>query len=108
MAQKTLVQLTDDIDGTEAAETVRFGLDGVGYEIDLNGANAAALRESVARFVQHARRTRAAGSGRAAATTTTGHNAKAVRAWCAANGIEIPARGRIPAAVLAQYHAAGN
>lgn len=108
MAQKTLVQLTDDIDGTEAAETVRFALDGVGYEIDLNGANAAALRESVARFVQHARKAPAAAARRAPAKATTGHDAKAVRAWCAANGIEIPARGRIPAAVLAQYHAAGN
>ena len=33
---------------------------------------------------------------------------KAVRAWAASNKIEIPARGRIPAAVIEQYRAAGN
>ncbi|MFL5999627.1 MAG: histone-like nucleoid-structuring protein Lsr2, partial [Streptomyces sp.] len=33
MAQKVVVTLFDDIDGSEAAETIAFGLDGKSYEI---------------------------------------------------------------------------
>lgn len=56
MAQKINVILVDDIDGSEASETVRFGLDGASYEIDLNQANAAALRDSLALYVGSGRR----------------------------------------------------
>ena len=38
MAQKTQIILVDDIDGSEAIQTVTFALDGVSYEIDLNNA----------------------------------------------------------------------
>ena len=51
MAQKVNIVLVDDIDGSEATETVTFGLDGTSYEIDLNDANAARLREAMAEFV---------------------------------------------------------
>jgi nucleoid-associated protein Lsr2 len=40
MAQKVQVLLVDDLDGSEATETVTFGLDGVAYEIDLSSGNA--------------------------------------------------------------------
>lgn len=109
MARQTLVELTDDVDGSPAAETVTFGLDGVHYEIDLSDEHATELRESVALYVQHARKS---SSGRSSHTSTasksSGYEPKAVRAWAAANGVEVPARGRIPSAVLAQYLAAGN
>lgn len=39
-----------DIDDTEAAETVRFGLDGRDYEIDLSTVNAEQLREVLALY----------------------------------------------------------
>jgi hypothetical protein len=108
MAQKTLIQLTDDVDGTSASETVAFALDGVAYEIDLSDDNAQALRDSLERWVRHARRTRTATSRTPVPVATTGHDPKAVRIWAAANGLQVPARGRIPGDVLAQYHAAGN
>src|SRR3978361_1803114 len=63
MAQKTVVTLEDDIDGGSADETVTFALDGISYEIDLNDANAAALRDALATYVAHGRRT----SGRSSA-----------------------------------------
>lgn len=56
MAQVQRTVLVDDVDGGEAVETVRFGLDGVAYEIDLNEENAAALREGLATWVGHARK----------------------------------------------------
>ena len=37
MATRILTTLQDDIDGSVATETVRFGLDGVEWEIDLSG-----------------------------------------------------------------------
>ena len=36
MAQKVQTLLIDDLDGGEAEATVRFGLDGTDYEIDLS------------------------------------------------------------------------
>ena len=57
MAQKTQVILVDDVDGSEANQTVTFALDGVSYEIDLNDEHAAALRESLEEGVGKARRT---------------------------------------------------
>ena len=43
MAQKVQVILMDDIDGSDADETLSFSLDGVNYEIDLSDKNAGKL-----------------------------------------------------------------
>ena len=56
MAQKVQVLLVDDLDGTEATETVAFGLDGSSYEIDLSSGNASKLRKELAHYVEHARK----------------------------------------------------
>jgi len=56
MAQRVNVVLVDDIDGSEAVETVSFGLDGVQYEIDLSTGNADKLRAVLSLYVGHARR----------------------------------------------------
>src|SRR5690625_8030019 len=56
MAQKVRVLLIDDVDGTDAEETVTFALDGVTYEIDLNAKNAGKLRDAFAPWVGSARR----------------------------------------------------
>ena len=50
------VVLADDLDGSEAEETVEFGLDGAFYEIDLSEDNAERLRDALAEYVEHARR----------------------------------------------------
>ncbi len=56
MAQKIQTLLVDDIDGSEAESTVRFGLDGTSYEIDLSAAHATELRGALARFVTAGRK----------------------------------------------------
>jgi len=56
VAQKIQTLFTDDLDGSEAEGTVRFGLDGTEYEIDLNAGHAQALRDALARYVRAARR----------------------------------------------------
>jgi hypothetical protein len=62
MAKQTVTTLVDDIDGSAATETVTFGLDGATYEIDLNEAHAADLREVLAPFLSVARKATGAGS----------------------------------------------
>ena len=107
MAQKVNIVLVDDLDGTEATETVTFGLDGTTYEIDLNDANAAALREAMSGYVGHARkvtgggrRTRKSGGG------SSSSNTQDVREWAKAQGMDVSERGRISADVQQAYDAA--
>ncbi len=110
MARTTIVQLTDDIDGSAAAETVRFAVDGRRYEIDLSTEHAKSLRDSLAQFVAAARRAGRGdelprrGQGRHG--RPQGGNSSAVRAWARENGVPVSPRGRIPEAVLAQYNSA--
>lgn len=96
----------DDLDGSEAAETITFALDGRTYELDLSEANAAKLRDVFAPYVAVARRVPT--SKQAAPQPERDYDPKAVRIWARARGIETPKRGRIPASVLEQYRAAGN
>ena len=56
MAQRVQTLLIDDLDGGEAEGTVRFGLDGAEYEIDLNATHAGALRKALEPYVKAARR----------------------------------------------------
>ena len=56
MAQRVHIILTDDLDGSDAAETVSFGLDGAVYEVDLSEDNARRLRESLQGYIGHARK----------------------------------------------------
>ena len=69
MAQKVQVTLVDDLDGSEAEETVSFSLDGAAYEIDLSEQNASELRSAFDRYVEAARR--AGGSRRNGAARRT-------------------------------------
>ena len=54
--QKIQTLFIDDLDGNAAEGTVRFGLDGTEYEIDLNAKHAQELRDALARYVGAARR----------------------------------------------------
>jgi Lsr2 len=56
VAQKIQTLFIDDLDGSAAEGTVRFGLDGTEYEIDLNDEHAKELREALARYAGAARR----------------------------------------------------
>lgn len=108
MAQKVNIVLVDDLDGTEATETVTFGLDGSTYEIDLNDGNAASLREALAGYVGHARKVAggARRSSRKGGSSSSSRNSKDVREWAKAQGMEVSERGRIPAEVQQAYDAA--
>jgi hypothetical protein len=107
MAQKVQVLLVDDIDGSEATETVSFGLDGVAYEIDLSSGNAGQLRNELAQYVDHARKSGTAQLRRRRPRNGAGreHSAR-IREWARAQGEKVNERGRIPADIVAKYEAA--
>ncbi|ASU85746.1 Lsr2 family protein [Nocardiopsis gilva YIM 90087] len=108
MAQKVQVLLVDDLDGGEAEETVAFGVDGTNYEIDLSADNASKLREAIAPYVDAARKAPAkAGRGRKQQRSAPSRERSAeIRAWAKAAGKQVNERGRIPAAIVAEYEAA--
>ena len=56
MAQRVTVELEDDLDGGPADETLRFGLGGTDYEIDLSKKNASRFRRQIAPYIEHARK----------------------------------------------------
>jgi hypothetical protein len=107
MAQKITVELQDDLDGGPADETVRFGVDSAEYEIDLSKKNAAAFRKKLAPFIDHARKAGRAQRRRPGRTASRERSGD-IRAWAKDQDITVSARGRIPASVVEQYHAATN
>jgi hypothetical protein len=112
VARRELVVLEDDIDGGDAAETVRFALDGTLYEIDLNKKNAKKLRDSLASFVAAGRKVGRGGvtsrgrgaSGRSASAIDREQN-KAIREWARKAKKAVADRGRIPQEIVDEYHA---
>lgn len=110
MAQKIQTLFIDDIDGGEAERTVRFGLDGTDYEIDLSTKHNDELRAALGTYVNHARKV--AGTAR----RVTGRGGRkpssvdtvAVRAWARENGYDIKDRGRVPADLVVKYQAANG
>ena len=56
MTKKIHVHLIDDLDASEASETLRFEVDGRPYEIDLSSDNAQKFRSEIAPYIRHARR----------------------------------------------------
>jgi hypothetical protein len=112
MAKEVITRLLDDLDGGEATETVRFGLDGKQFEIDLNAKNSEKLRKALSPFVEKARSASSAPAGRRGAARRRGGDRdfepSAVREWAAKKKIQLSSRGRIPGDIVEQYKAAGG
>lgn len=126
MAQKVVVTLVDDLDESEADETVEFGIDGSSFEIDLSDANAAKLRDSLADYIGHARRTagRRRTTGRSASPAPSAaapaarkgggggrasvdrEQNQAIREWARRQGKNVSERGRIPSEISEAYREA--
>ena len=106
MAQKVHIILVDDIDGSDADETVAFGVDGASYEIDLSSEHAAALRDALATYVGHARKVGGKRGARKASSGGGGVSAAEIREWARSNGHDVPERGRVSGEVRAAYEAA--
>ena len=108
MAQKIQTLFIDDLDGGEAVGTVRFGLDGTEYEIDLSKEHTDALHTALGTYVENARKVggtprRQVRGGRRSADAI---NTAKVREWAKGQGIDIKDRGRVPATIIEQYRTA--
>ena len=116
MAEQVIVALVDDLDGSEAEETVEFSLDGAHYAIDLSADHAETLREELAPYTQHGKRLSGRKKPRASRTSTTSGTTRreqttasnrernqAIRTWAHAAGYEVSDRGRIPAEIVDAY-----
>jgi hypothetical protein len=113
VARQVIETLIDDIDGKAADETVRFGIDGVDYSVDLSGRNAAKLRSLLSAYQEAGTRLgRSAVSVPARRGSVGGRRVggrdenRAIREWAAKQGKELSDRGRIPAAIVEEYRAA--
>ena len=109
MAQKTVVTVVCDLphDGeVEGTETVSFAFDGTAYEIDVCAAHAKELRETFGPYTEHARRASGAAAGGRRRRTRSGpgrERSSEIRAWAKQRGYKVSERGRIPAAIIAEY-----
>lgn len=115
MAQRVQVELVDDLTGETAQETVRFGVDGTEYEIDLTTENAEKLRATLGEYADKARKATgrrgqgksptfsgsASGSGKAKREET-----QRIRQWAQENGHSTSARGRISQSIVDAYNQA--
>lgn len=116
MAQTTRILLTDDLDGSGATQTVAFAVDGVTYEIDLSDEHATQLRESVALYVDNARKLsgRVPATKRAASKTASSKPAndrpdtQQVREWAKEHGIEVPSQGRLSNDLIVRFQEANS
>lgn len=106
MVTKLITVLEDDLDGSEAQETVSFQLDGIAYDIDLNPAHADELRSALRPYLQAGRKHRNTASGRRPTPRRGRPSTAQVRAWAQEQGIPVNDRGRVGEEILAQYEAA--
>lgn len=112
MAQKVQTLFIDDIDGGEAEGTVRFGLDGMDYEIDLSAAHSKELRKAAAKYIAAGRKvggpSRRRGSAAGRKNSGGGPTPSEVREWAKAQGIEVRDRGRVPTDLVVKFQAASG
>ncbi|GED98854.1 histone-like nucleoid-structuring protein Lsr2 [Gordonia crocea] len=106
MARKAVIQIFDDLDGKQLDEheTVRFSIDGRSYEFDTSPKNAAAFRDSLAKYIAAARPVRA--GGRRQSGGRGKFETQKIRDWANANGYTVSDRGRIPGHIVEAYEAA--
>ena len=104
----TTVRFIDDLDGSDAAGTFDFAIDGRQYQIDLSDENAAKLRDALAPDAcQHGRPVVVLADERCDRprwrTSLRGANrdqTAAIRDWARANGHQVSDRGRISKSVM--------
>ena len=105
MASRVVTLITDDLDGSEAAGTIAFSLEGASYEIDLSNANAEELRSVLEPYMKAGRKTggRKDGRRRSQGASTDKDQIKAMRDWAKQQGLKVSDRGRVSADVRDAY-----
>lgn len=104
MAKRVNTVITDDLDGSSAAEAVSFSFDGLAYEIDLAPANRQRMQKALQPFIDAGRHVRHRTAP--ARTASTRRESAKIRAWAMQRGLHVAERGRISADVVGKYNAA--
>jgi len=109
LATQFIEVFTDDLDGSKAAETVPFELDGIAYTIDLSAKNAGKLRKALAPYLDRSVKVTPRRARKERPEDTVAGRA-AIRAWAHRTGEypDLADRGRIPDAVVQAWYAAGQ
>jgi hypothetical protein len=112
MAEIVTRRLADDLDGSDAAGTVEFSIDGMDFEIDLSEANATELRAFLFKYMQAARPRKPNGKVGQKRNRAVNPATVAAREWWrqegGRNGVrDFQAKGRIPTDVMELAEAAG-
>jgi hypothetical protein len=105
VASRVVTLITDDLDGSEAAGTIAFSLEGASYEIDLSNAHAEELRSLLEPYMKAGRKTggRKDGRRRSQGASTDKDQIKAMRDWAKQQGLKVSDRGRVSADVRDAY-----
>ncbi len=64
MARQTVTQLIDDLDGSDASQSVAFSYKGKTYTLDLNDENASELNDALAPYIAAAEKAGGVQAGR--------------------------------------------
>jgi hypothetical protein len=110
MAKTSIVQVSDDLDGSANASEVRFAFEETEYTIDLSSKNRKTFEKALRPYIEAGTRVsgRRPGTSRSARPKRAGASSvdlAAVRAWAKENGHKVSDRGRLPKAVLDAYAA---
>lgn len=103
--RETKIILIDDIDGSEAVETVYFSVGRDHYEIDLSADHLEEFNKGISQWTENARKIKGLPVRTRAAAASGKSDAAEIRAWAREKGIDVPAKGRIPLQVREQYNA---
>jgi hypothetical protein len=105
------VVLTDDLDGSEATQTLNYTVDGQEYEIDLSEENVQRFHEALEPFVSVSRQVtrqtaptrRGRGDGRRRSGASGRDDIPQIRAWAESQGMDVSARGRVRKRIIDAY-----
>lgn len=117
MSREVIIRIKDDVDGSEAAETIQFSYRGESFEIDVSSANAELFDKDMKSWLEVARKVTpaqaAAASPRrrrssppAGAPRKVIDQRKAIRIWANNSGFQVNVRGMIASHVIEAYQLA--
>jgi hypothetical protein len=104
MAQKVIVEIVDDLDGSVISDgtggTVAFSIEGKSYEIDLSGENTEKLYSALEPYIEKARTISSSAPKRRNSSSNSSSSAsrdrlQEMREWAQSNGHKVATRGRI-------------
>jgi hypothetical protein len=114
--REVIIKVRDDLDGTDADETIQFAVRGIAYEIDLSAANVELFEKSMQQFVDAARRVQPVKAAAGTALTKIPRDKRAlvakrreIRVWASANGwpgADQATKGRLHYDAVEAYQAA--